>query len=145
MTLRRPHLLKHVVSLSVSLWFASGCGYVEEPPKDAVCVGAPSCEVTFGSYITQENPLGPDQTLVVRGSCENGGIAIRQVSFAGQIMDNPAHNYEHWETSLEYAFITTYDEGDGIAELPFSAIDACGESTVFPPVLVWLEVDDRAD
>ena len=37
------------------------------------------------------------------------------------------------------------DTGDGIAELPFSAIDACGKSTVFPPVLVWLEVDDRVD
>ena len=138
---RDPSVLYPSVHATALILVLSACGFVDEPPMEAVCIGEPRCSVTFGGYIDEENPLGPGETLFVRGMCSHDErIAIRQVSFAGQIMDNPTHNYEHWEASLEYAFITTYDEGGGVAMLPFFAVDACGEEKIFDDVAVWLAV-----
>ena len=128
-----------VIFIMVALIAFSGCGMLNDGPQEAVCEGRVECTIRLGAYVNDERPLKPGESLFVRGNCEQtDGVAIRVVSFAGQRMENPGFNYEQWEVEFGYAFVTTYDTGEGIAELPMHAVDACGGLTVFEPVRVPL-------
>lgn len=133
------HALSIVVLAFLGLSGLVGCGLLNDGPQQAICEGRVECTIRLGAYVNDERPLKPGETLFVRGNCEQtDGVAIRVVSFAGQRMENPGFNYEQWEVEFGYAFVTTYDTGEGVAELPMHAVDACGELTVFEPVQIPL-------
>ena len=129
-------IISHCLILAIGL---SGCGLMNEGPQEAICEGQVECSIRLGAYVDEDRPLKPGEILFVRGNCrQTDGVAIRAVTFAGQRMENPGFNYEQWEVEFDYAFVTTYDSGDGVARLPMHAVDACGGLTEFEPVSVPL-------
>ena len=108
------HALSILVFALVGLSGTTGCGVLNDGPQQAVCEGRVECTIRLGAYVNEERPLKPGEVLFVRGNCEQtDGVAIRVVSFAGQRMENPGFNYEQWEVEFGYAFVTTYDTGEG--------------------------------